>query len=195
MDNGVADLLSSIVSGLVGVIAGAMVSWFANVRRQRLQNTLELQREWQGESMAVVRMKADRLIRSHPGKGLLHMELQETPENYSNILRLLTFYQRLYMLVRYRQVTLALVPELFGREFAWWHVNCFRDRLPEVWIMRRDWMALHDWLQAHADPAQLRAWTEAAERARKHRDAPVEAEAELERSGDVALVAVPHSAS
>ena len=174
MDDNIAGLLSSIVSGLVGVIAGGVVSWYANQRKQRLQNTLELQREWQGEGMAIVRMKADRLIRSHPGKDLLHMELQETPENYSTLLRLLTFYQRLYMLIRYRQVTAALVPDLFGREFTWWHVNCFRDRLPDAWIMRKDWMALHDWLQKHADPAQLRAWADAAERARKHREAPAD---------------------
>ena len=78
------------------------------------------------------------------------------------------------MLIRYRQVTAALVPDLFGREFTWWHVNCFRDRLPDAWIMRKDWMALHDWLQKHADPAQLRAWADAAERARKHREAPAD---------------------
>lgn len=173
MEEHVADLMIGIVSGLVGVIAGATVSWFANVRRQRLQNTLELQREWQGESMAMVRMRADKLVRSHPDRDLLHMEMQESPENYSNILRLITFYQRLYMLVRYHQVNLDLVPELFGREFIWWHVNCFRDRLPQSWIMRRDWMALHDWLQDKSDAAQMRSWTEAAERARAHREPTV----------------------
>ena len=177
MDDSIISLLSSIVSGLVGVVAAGLVSWFAHQRKQRLQNTLELQREWQGESMAVVRMKADRLIRNHPGKDLLHMELQASPEDYSNLLRLLTFFQRLYMLIRYRQVTLALVPDLFGREFTWWHVNCFRDRLPDAWMMRKDWMALHDWLQMHADPTQRQAWNDAAERARKHREPPVDSAA------------------
>jgi len=173
MEDHIVQMLASIVSGLVGVVAGAVVSWFVNIRKQRLQNTLELQREWQGESMAVVRMRADRLVRDHPGRSLLDMELQETPESYSNILRLLTFYQRLYMLVRYRQVTTKLVPELFGREFIWWHVNCFRDRLPEAWIMRRDWIALHDWLQRKTNAEQMHLWSEAAERARKSRDVPV----------------------
>jgi len=40
--------------------------------------------------------------------------------------------------------------------------------------MRKDWMALHDWLQMHADPAQRQAWNDAAERARKHREVPVD---------------------
>lgn len=166
--------LISTVAGLVGVIAGAAISWYLGERQTRLQNTLELQREWQGEGMAVVRMKADRLLRDNPGKDLLQLELQDTPENYSNILRILTFYQRLYMMIRYRQLNLSLVPELFGKDIAWWHVNCFRDRLPESWIMRNDWFALYHWLEQHAGPG-LGPWTEAAERARKHREPVVQA--------------------
>lgn len=173
MDSNLAGTLISTVAGLVGVIAGGAISWYVGERRTRLQNTLELQREWQGEGMAIVRMSADKLLRDNPGKDLLHLELQHTPENYSNILRILTFYQRLHMLVRYRQVNLGLVPELFGKDIAWWHVNCFRDRLPDTWIMRKDWFALYAWLQTHAT-ADLPTWLEAAERARKHREPPVQ---------------------
>ncbi|QIL19417.1 hypothetical protein [Thermomonas sp. HDW16] len=173
MDSNLTSTLISTIAGFVGVIAGGTISWYVGERKTRLQNTLDLQREWQSEGMAVIRMKADKLLRDNPGKDLLHLELQDTPENYSNILRILTFYQRLYMMIRYRQVNLALTPELFGKDIVWWHVNCFRDRLPNTWIMRNDWFSLYTWLEKHSG-ASMSTWIDAAERARKHREPSVE---------------------
>ncbi len=170
MDVNLTNTLISIATGLIGVLAGATISWYASERRFRVQNTVDLQREWNGEGMAIVRMRADRMIRNHPGKDLLQLEMQDSPENYSNILRILTFFQRMRMLVQYRQINTHLVPELFGRDIVWWHVNCFRDRLPESWIMRSDWLALHAWIQKHSPADTYARWVKAAEHARLNRE-------------------------
>ena len=159
-------------SGLIGTILGAGLSWYTTDRLARVQNTLDLHREWQSPEVTRARMMADKLIHAMRDKDLLRIELESDPAQSNGIWVVLNFFQRLSVLVRHKRVARTLVPDLFGTYIVWWHLNCFADRLPDAWAIRQDWESLYGWLLRNAPPADLAIWQRNAEFAKANRSSP-----------------------
>ena len=157
---------------MAGTILGAAISWYSTTRLSRVQNTLDLHREWQSPDTTRARMMADKFVHATREKDLLRIELESDPAQSSGIWIVLNFFQRLSVLVRHKRVASALIPDLFGTYIVWWHVNCFADRLPVAWAIRKDWDFLHGWLLRHARPEDFATWQRNADFARANRAAP-----------------------
>lgn len=163
------DTLTGALVGLVGTIVGAGISWLVSDHRARVQNALDLHREWQGEEMTTARMQSDRFIREQPGRDLLKLELEADPTAYATLMKVLNFFLRLSVLLKHGSVSRTLVPSLFGQYIVWWHVNCFESGLPARWVIRDDWMYLFTWLEKRAPRAAFARWRENAVYARDNR--------------------------
>jgi hypothetical protein len=163
--------VTGAAAGLIGTAVGALISWHSSDRRSKIQNTVELHREWQSEEMTAARMLSDRFVRDNPGKQLLQLELEEDPNAYANVLRVLNFFLRLSVLLKHKQLKSCLVPDLFGSYIVWWHTNCFEARLPAQWVIREDWIFLYGWLERNARSDALARWRENAMYARSNRQA------------------------
>jgi hypothetical protein len=169
MDDEVLIAVTGAAAGLIGTIVGAVVSWYSSERRSKIQNTVDLHREWQSDDMTAIRLRADRLVRENTGMHLLQMELDADPTAYANVLRVLNFFQRLWMLLKHRQLTNYLVPELFGSYIVWWNVNCFEAGIPSKWVLRQDWLSLYAWLEANSSAGTFGQWKDTAAFAKKNR--------------------------
>lgn len=171
MDDEILIAVTGAAAGLIGTVVGAVVSWYSSERRSKIQNTVDLHREWQSDDMTAIRLKADRLVRENTGIHLLQLELDGDPTAYANVLRVLNFFQRLWMLLKHKQLTNYLVPELFGSYIVWWNVNCFEAGIPSKWVIRQDWLSLYAWLEANSSVETFGRWKDNAAFAKKNRQA------------------------
>ncbi len=171
MNDEILIAITGAASGLIGTIVGAVVSWYSSERRSKIQNTVDLHREWQSDDMTAIRQKADRFLRDNAGRQLLQLELDADPAAYANVQSILNFFHRLWMLLKHKQLTNYLVPELFGNYIVWWNVNCFEAGIPSKWVIRQDWLSLYAWLEANSSAESFRQWKDNAAFAKRNREA------------------------
>lgn len=64
--------------------------------------------------------------------------------------QLISFYQRLGLAIRHKQIPERSAVDLFGEVFVWWYVVFFEDQVVEVddWFAARDLKALWQWFDA-----------------------------------------------
>jgi hypothetical protein len=156
--------MTEVLAALIGTIVGAFISWLANNYQNKLQTTFEMHREFDSDAMYKSRILADQLIKKNPNDTLDKI-YEKYPEESLHIWQVISFYIRLWLAIKYRQVKLELVPELFGDTFVWWYVVCFEKQLTPVYRhsqARRQIVDLINWFNIHSSKSKLSEWTQHA---------------------------------
>jgi hypothetical protein len=153
----------SAAAGLLGVLIGAGSSWVLARRQHRLATTLEMHREFNTGEMAMSRHLAEKLALDNRAK--TYMELyQELPfEQMKCFWEVVSFYQRLWLLIRHRHIRKDYAAELFADEFyAWLALSLESQLLPLEVQIARDISALRDWMDRHTTAEDRRRAREEA---------------------------------
>jgi hypothetical protein len=153
------DYLLNILAGLIGVIAGAALSWLIGTRQSQVAATCKLHRVYHGAAMNDSRERAGRIVHKHPEATYVNLWYMLDPADAQHIWNVMYFYQRLWLAIEYRNVHRKLVPDLFGESFYWWYSNSFAGQLlPVNDEAARDIGSLRDWLIAHSSEEQRMNW-------------------------------------
>jgi hypothetical protein len=164
--------LSGTVGPLVNLLNLAVVLFIATVvykfqqvdqrfydqEERRRQNTYDLHREFNTETMMLARLSAGKLIGSN---GVALDLMEEDPEGAARIWAVVAFYERLWFSIQADRIDDSLVAPLFGNIFYWWYLNCFHTRLRNRgWEHLKHMDQLWNWICSHASKTELDDWTE-----------------------------------
>lgn len=148
---------------------------------ERIQNSVDLHREWNSEAVYRSRNLAGRLLESHPNSTLQDIEKMESNEKVAHAWIVVGFFQRLALMVQHDKVHQEMTVELFGELFFSWWILAFEKQLtPCGWdaSTRIDW--LKQWLVEHTTADQRKPWIERAEAERAQKLAGQQAEQQSE---------------
>ena len=97
--------------------------------QKRIQATIDLHREWNGESMYSSRMKASPIARKHLSLSLFEIEKIEPYEQAAHIWVVVGFFHRMNLLVQHERLQKEMAIKLFGELFVWWWTVSFEKQL------------------------------------------------------------------
>lgn len=104
------------------------ITWIISNRQTKVQTTFDLLREFHSEKLYQSRTIANQLVEAHPESTLDELR-QKFPNETFHLFQIVLFYQRLQIAIKYRQVQVDLILELFGEVFTWWYIVCFDNQL------------------------------------------------------------------
>jgi hypothetical protein len=85
-------------------------------------------------------------------------------DDFAEVWTVVRFYQRLWIAVKFKQVRLELVPELFGDVFYWWYILHYADRLVHLpYQSAQQIKDLKEWFDHNAPKPLLKTWIERRE--------------------------------
>jgi hypothetical protein len=135
-----------------------------NPSERKTQLTLDMDREFDSEPMWKARVGGGKLVLQNPYGTLDQLDRTGNP-GARYIWMVISFYQRLALALKNRQINEDLVPELFGDNFIWWYRHCFEKQLePTDWESWQRMEYLNNWLAKKAKPEGLRSWEIRAEK-------------------------------
>jgi len=164
-------LLSSGL-GFLGTIIGAGITWWVTNRATNTQTTFDLYHEFNSEPLLTSRHEAQNTwLFFDKGNGVTLDDVFGllSADERAHIWNIIHFYEKLYLLIKYKRCNSALVPHLFGEVFYWWYLNCFEAKL----IPLQDREAslrikeLKNWFEKKADREEIARWNERARRTAK----------------------------
>ena len=156
--------MNPIIPALVGTIVGGFISWGTNTTQKKSQTTFNFHREFDSHLMHESRIKADIFIKLNP-----NLTLNEMTETYSqdsfHIWQVIKFYRRLWVAIKYKQVILKLVPDLFGETFMGWYIKYFHEKYIQNPVYRysqgcEDILNLKKWFDNHSKKSEMYKWKE-----------------------------------
>ena len=154
--------MTEVLSALLGTIVGGFISWFVNFYQNKSQTTFDFHREFDSSDMHNSRILADRLIKDNSDL-LLHEITEKYPEESFHIWQVIKFYRRLWIAIKYNQVKVKLIPDLFGEIFTGWYLTCFEKMYITSYKYKnsqgcKEVIALKMWIDKYADKSQLNQW-------------------------------------
>jgi hypothetical protein len=133
---------------LIGTIGGASArAWFSTQQKIE-ENTLNMHREFFGESMYKARTLSEKLIEEYPEKTLEEIRREVHPDKCVHLWMVLGFFNRLSLQTQQNQIRKKYIRDLFGELFVWWWVCAFDNgRLPEEWDSYKSIKWFKEWLE------------------------------------------------
>jgi hypothetical protein len=158
------ETLVSAGAGLIGTVVGAAIAWLTGRRQRRLETVFAMHREFLAPELARSRHLGGMAVREHRLKTFDAMWATLAPEEMQDIWNVMYFYQRLWLAIKYRSIQERYVPEMFGENFWWWYIKCYKDQLvPLDWQASRHIEALKNWIERNADQNEVEKWRKRAE--------------------------------
>lgn len=153
----------SLVAGFIGVLVGAYLSWMSTRRHRRIEMVFALHKEYNGIDMVQVRYRASVLLGKHPKVSYNELRATLGRVEMQDVWAVVSFYRRLWLIIKHGGVYEKCVPELFGDYFTWWYEWSFKEQLVPLDIEA----ALHirnlkHWLDGNTTVEQMERWTKAA---------------------------------
>ncbi|MEM6453141.1 MAG: hypothetical protein AAF703_22840 [Cyanobacteria bacterium P01_D01_bin.105] len=152
--------MTEVLAALLGTFVGGLISWITNVSTKKTQATFDMKREFDSPSMYQSRTIAHELLKKHPTITIDDV-WEQYPDKQPHLWQIASFYNQLWIAIKYRQVKLNLVPELFGEAFIWWYVCFFKERYIPKYQSSQTAKQLHSlrkWMNKHADKADMNDW-------------------------------------
>jgi hypothetical protein len=156
--------MNEVLAALLGTIVGGIISWIANDYQKKSQATFDFHREFDSDVMHKSRILADQLIKKNPND-MLNELYEKYPEESFHIWQVINFYRRLWVAIKYNQVKVEFIPELFGELFIWWYFVCFEKQYLPAYHhsqIQKQILDLKKWFDAHSNKSALHEWTELA---------------------------------
>jgi len=157
--------MSAIVSvgvGLLGVIIGSASSWLLVWRQHQLSTVLDLHREFNSGQLARSRHVASKLVAQNPAKTYLELYQKLSVEDMADVWAVVYFYQRLWLLVKHRQIQRKYVPELFAENFYYWLTVSYESQLMPLDLpVARQVAAFRNWMDRRTTELERQQWREA----------------------------------
>jgi hypothetical protein len=151
----------NILVGFIGTIVGGVVTWVIGVRQRRLVLVLQMHRDFNSAEMVEIRHQASEFLESHPGLSLRELRAQHGWSLMKDVWSVQFFYQRLWLLIQYRQVDPHLVSALFGDILSWWVQRYFLGLLfPLETEQAKHIEQLWVWIQKNSTPQQRQQWNQ-----------------------------------
>ena len=156
-----AEILGALVVGLIGTLVGGGVAWRIEVRRRRAEVTIALFGEFNTPAMLRTRHTAADKAEAHPDLDFAELRRETGRIGMQEIWAVQSFYQKLWLLTKHRQVEPKLVPHLFGDRFAWWVHNHYAKKLFTLDTSQaHDVSRLWAWMSGAATADQRQRWGE-----------------------------------
>jgi hypothetical protein len=118
--------MEEALSALVGVFLGAWVAHLSSRNRDRTQLVFDLHALFNSAEFSQIRPRAAKILADK--YDTLSSIPQTGREDFGDVWAVIRFYQRLWVAIKYRQIRIDLVPELFGEVFFWWYIVYYEDR-------------------------------------------------------------------
>lgn len=151
------------IFGLLGTLLGSFIAWFTSNRHAKMQTTLELHREFNSGEVLKSRRPADRVFAQHMDKTYDQFSSSLEPEEYSHVWNVINFYQRLWVVIKHKQLVSSMAPELFGEVFMRWYIPYFEKMIvpyPQGWSIGNNIRELRNWFESNSDKAMFGRWVE-----------------------------------
>ncbi len=126
---------------------------------------MDLHREFSSERLGKSRSEALAFLKKH--WDMSFDEISDTPSlalEAVPLFEIVYFYERLWVLVNFKQVSVSAIPDLFGEIFLWWYTVSFRQQLLRCdWKSSQDIESLYLWLKSKAPRDDWNKWVEKQE--------------------------------
>ena len=165
--SGIENLLKSVsehgldgaLGALVVAIIASVLAWhFAN-HGARWSRTMDFHREFNTE-IGKSRTEAFRFVKKNWGISFVAItERDDLDLSSMPLFDVMHFYQRLWVVIRHRQISKKPTVDLFGEIFVWWFVVVFRQQLlSSNWQAAGDILALYCWFERATSKATWTQW-------------------------------------
>lgn len=126
------DLFRVLGAAAFGAVLGASIAWIVDRHKAQVATSFTMHREY-FDALVEVREAAARFIATHRDHGTL-ADLWKTEQaaDMECVWRIVYFYERLWVAMKYRYIKRKLVPDLFGYAFNYWYEECFEAQLVGV---------------------------------------------------------------
>jgi hypothetical protein len=114
------EFLVNLAVGLIGALVGGLLAWRIEIRRRRVEVTLNLFGEFNTHEMIKIRHLAADKADKDPDLDFRQLRERDGRLAMKEIWVVQNYFQRLWPLVKHNQVDRELVPDLFGDRLAWW---------------------------------------------------------------------------
>jgi uncharacterized membrane protein YgaE (UPF0421/DUF939 family) len=153
--DGVSNLIGPFVGAAVGAVFALGVALYmfrkqADREEEQVQvdTALAFYEELASDDFAEARRKVTKIFESHrDANNLNDFYLDLLEEEKQPIVRVLSFFRRLQLAVKYRRIHHQMVLDLLAGEFRWWYEKWLDKMVPNDWETRKQIDGLHRWLQ------------------------------------------------
>jgi hypothetical protein len=154
----------SLATGLVGVLVGAYLSWMSTRRHRRTEMVFALHKEYNSIEMVQARYRASALLGKNPKLSYNELRTMLGRVQMQDVWTVVSFYRRLWLMIKHGGVHQKPILELFGDYFTWWYECSFKEQLVPLDIEA----ALHirslkGWLDDNSTVEQMERWVKAAQ--------------------------------
>lgn len=154
----------SLVAGLVGVLVGACLSWMSTRRHRRIEMVFALHKEYNSIDMVQARYRASALLGENPKVSYNELRATLGRVQMQDVWTVVSFYRRLWLVIKHGGVRQKPIPELFGDYFTWWYEWSFKEQLVPLDIEATLHIrSLKNWLDDNSTVEQMERWVKAAQ--------------------------------
>lgn len=143
----------SIDSALIGAISGGIVAiaiFFAQRRQSKWTVLMSMINEFNAPPMIAARANAHTFLSKKTNESFADIDRNYTdPESVkvkNDIWLLLSFYERLAILIKGNVIATEMAEEIFADTFLWWWGYSFENQLPAEWSASKHTIWLHGWM-------------------------------------------------
>lgn len=152
-----------VLFGILGTLLGSFIAWLTSDRHAKMQTTLELHREFNSGEVLKSRRPADRVFAKYMDQTYDQFSSLLEPEEYSHIWNVIHFYQRLWIVIKHKQLVNSMAPDMFGEVFMRWYIPYFEKMIvqhPKGWSTGKNIGELKKWFENNSDRANFEKWVE-----------------------------------
>ena len=108
----------SLAAGLVGVLVGAYLFWTSTRRHRRIEMIFALHKEYNSIDMVQARYRASALLGENPKVSYNELRVTLGGVQMQDVWTVVSFYRRLWLMIKHGGVYQKPIPELFGDYFT-----------------------------------------------------------------------------
>lgn len=140
----ILEALPEVALTFGGAVFGYYWSRRSEHHKQRIANTFEMCRQFEGDEMIKARCEADKRFiprDGSPPENIRRQYLEREVEYTMPILQVIHFYNYLHVMHRNKQVDSALAISIFSEVYRGWHVNYFKHQVEFLKDAHPSWAA------------------------------------------------------